>query len=449
MPSQLDNIGLALQGFGAGVQGQLPQFMQAQNQQQGLQLEAQNRQQDMAMRQQQMGLQTQEFQQKQQEAQQKIYEQIVQESAKDVQMYHSFMSSGNAQAAEALTKSFMDHAIGLKSKGISIPDDMIKQAGELNLLARASMSKDHPDEAEEAKGHAISQAKNLIKGFQDAGILEKPKAVSKENINEAGQIPMMDSSGNVTLTQVPGWQADDKGTKEAIQAVNSETGEIIPLQYDTKGKGLLDMKGNPATVPQGFTLTRLGAPQGAMEGLIPKTADVELKKRAGSVASFNETAQQVADIIKSNPDANTFVASAASLANTAKAEAKAIGRHLGIDTDVYTPSSYNETFRELGIKSDVLKSLYTSLAFQAAAASGQSGKEVSNKDVERFLKQVGGGGSDPASVIRVLQATTDTINNSFDKEYKQFSKGKSYPQDLSRPKFPDFGKKDGEWEIMK
>ncbi len=53
MPSpQLGNIGLALQGLGAGLQGQLPQFLQVQNQKQGLQLE--QRQQDIAEQQQQL-----------------------------------------------------------------------------------------------------------------------------------------------------------------------------------------------------------------------------------------------------------------------------------------------------------------------------------------------------------------------------------------------------------
>lgn len=240
----------------------------------------------------------------------------------------------------------------------------------------------------------------------------------------------------------------ESGSKVAMQAINPQTGDIIPIQHDSKSGQYADNKGQPFSLPPGYVITHVAAPQGAIEGIVPKGLDAQIRQKAGSVISFNDTAQKVADLIKSNPDITTLTAGAASLANTAKAEAQAIGRFMGIDTDVYTPSQYNDTFRELGIKSDVLKSLYTSLAFQAAAASGQSGKDVSNKDVERFLKQVGGGGSDPMAVLRVLQSTTNTINDSFQNEHKQLYKGKEYPGDLHKPTFPDFGK-NTQWEIVK
>ena len=44
MTTQLQNIGLAMQGFGAGIQGNLPQWQSAQNQQAALQAEQQERQ---------------------------------------------------------------------------------------------------------------------------------------------------------------------------------------------------------------------------------------------------------------------------------------------------------------------------------------------------------------------------------------------------------------------
>jgi len=60
MPSpQLENIGMALQGLGAGLGGQLPQFLQMQNQRQGLQRQEQMDNLMMAEKRQQMAIERQ------------------------------------------------------------------------------------------------------------------------------------------------------------------------------------------------------------------------------------------------------------------------------------------------------------------------------------------------------------------------------------------------------
>lgn len=435
---QLENIGLALQGFGAGIQGQGPQFaqglMQNQNQQQGLQIQ----QQEAQMRQQGLQLQQQEFQQKQAEAQEKLQRQILEESFKDISIYNSFGQKGDWKSAQGVGLSFLQHAQQLSKQGIQVPQDAIEHAQILTKLATAAMSQDHPDEAGEAASRALDHSSILVKQGQDIGFLQKPKAES--SLGKAAQ-DLRD--GLITKEEyqaVAAKETGKEGTQQPMQAVNASTGDIIPIQHDSKSGKYTDTNGKPFSLPEGYVITHMAAPQGNIEGIIPKAADVDLKKKAGSIASFNDTAQQVIDLVKGNPDITTFVSSAASLANTAKAEAQAIGRHIGIDSDVYTPSTYNDVFRELGIKNDVLKSLYTSLAFQAAAASGQTGHSVSDKDVERFLKQVGRGGSDPMAVMRVLESTTNTVNKEFEDQYSQFSKGKPYPIDLKKPVFPDFGK---------
>ena len=179
MPSpQLENIGLALQGFGAGVQGNLPQFISAQNQNQNQQQEMQLRQQGLQLQQQEFAQRQQQAQQQQQEAQQKLQQQVMAESYKDAAIFNSFAKKGDWKSAQMVGMSFLQHAQQLAKNGIQIPQDAVEHAQTLTKLAIAAMNKDHPDEAEEASKLALDHSGTLVEQGRGLGILEKPKGES-------------------------------------------------------------------------------------------------------------------------------------------------------------------------------------------------------------------------------------------------------------------------------
>ena len=69
--------------------------------------------------------------------------------------------------------------------------------------------------------------------------------------------------------------------------------------------------------------------------------------------------------------------------------------------------------------------MITSLAFQAAAAAGSRGQSVSNRDIERFIGQVGGSAANPEAFAAVLRDEAERTarnfrNNFFVRTQKEF-----------------------------
>ena len=125
------------------------------------------------------------------------------------------------------------------------------------------------------------------------------------------------------------------------------------------------------------------------------------------------------DFILKNPGANTFTGEVASFTNEVKAEINQVFRVLGKgklqDTDVLNLNTYDSRivledgstyggWESLGINTNVMKSKFLDLAYIVAAARGQTGRALSDRDVARFIQILGTGKSDYKSVAATLQS---------------------------------------------
>jgi hypothetical protein len=146
-------------------------------------------------------------------------------------------------------------------------------------------------------------------------------------------------------------------------------------------------------------------------GAFGTTQKQEFDIRTARVAAQNyaNTAEDAIALLEESPDVNTFVGRAASIANSLKAEGQAIARAAGVEFDesILDPSNYSSEFEDLGINNRRLQGIITSGAFQAAAASGQTGRSVSDKDMQRFIGEFGANASDPQAFAATLR---DSVN---------------------------------------
>lgn len=277
---QLENIGLALQGFGAGLQGQGPQFAQ------GLQA-SQDRQQQMALQQQQLGLQSQEFEQRKQmqavqmqEAQQKMQQQVAAAGYQDALAYNKFAKAGKWPEAERLASHFLQTAVQAQKQGIQVDPSAIEHAQALGVLARGAMSKDYPDEAEEARKQAIAHSDSLVEQGYAVRALERPKGESsmgkasadlqaglitqaqfdaiaaKETSKEGGSPFLSELDKQQALKKAAAENPNDAGLKQQLADVTGhiasligakENGDKPPVGYRWNKDGTLSpIAGGPA-----------------------------------------------------------------------------------------------------------------------------------------------------------------------------------------------------------
>ena len=139
------------------------------------------------------------------------------------------------------------------------------------------------------------------------------------------------------------------------------------------------------------------------------------KARSRVIESEISTRQAIGKIdgmqqmLLNNPDVNTWVASAAGLVNELKAQVGAILKPMGkgeiedpevmnIDNPAYTGE-----WEQFAIESEVAKREMLDLAYVIAAARGQTGKSLSDKDVSRFLKIIGKDRAAGKTVYNILE----------------------------------------------
>jgi len=107
-----------------------------------------------------------------------------------------------------------------------------------------------------------------------------------------------------------------------------------------------------------------------------------------------------------NPDANTIVSSVAAFTNEVKAEFRAAFRALGKgtieDQGVLDIATYDSDWERLGIDTEVMQSKFLDLAYVIAAARGQTGKALSDKDISRFLQIIGKDSANYPTVSAIL-----------------------------------------------
>jgi len=129
--------------------------------------------------------------------------------------------------------------------------------------------------------------------------------------------------------------------------------------------------------------------------------------------------------LQDNPSANTITASVAAFTNEVKAEINGalsvLGKGKIDDPSVLNLGTYDSTFEELGIKSNVLKSKFLDLAYVVAAARGQKGRALSDKDIDRFIQILGSGKADYKSVIATLSDLQKRLADEYAIEHNVFA----------------------------
>ena len=146
--------------------------------------------------------------------------------------------------------------------------------------------------------------------------------------------------------------------------------------------------------------------------------DVNTRKAISSIGN-------AINYLQENPSANTITASVAAFTNEVKAEINGalsvLGKGKIDDPSVLNLETYNSTFEELGIKSNVLKSKFLDLAYVVAAARGQKGKALSDKDIDRFIRIIGSGSADYKSVIATLTDLQKRLADEYAIEHNVFA----------------------------
>ena len=146
--------------------------------------------------------------------------------------------------------------------------------------------------------------------------------------------------------------------------------------------------------------------------------DVNTRKAISSIGN-------AINYLQENPSANTITASVAAFTNEVKAEINGalsvLGKGKIDDPSVLNLETYNSTFDELGIKSNVLKSKFLDLAYVVAAARGQKGRALSDKDIDRFIRIIGSGSADYKSVIATLTDLQKRLADEYAIEHNVFA----------------------------
>lgn len=174
---QLQNIGLALQGFSAGLQGQLPQFQAAQNQRQQLQMQ-------------------------QEEQRQKMIQERQKTMFTDANAALNLLDSGNVDGVVMLG---MNRLQALKQLSSQFPDIDPSDTQRITQLAIAA--KNGSEEAEELLRGELS---TIVELGQSYGILQAPEASTKV----VGNYLVDDKTGKVVF------DASQEGPRERAQDQN-------------------------------------------------------------------------------------------------------------------------------------------------------------------------------------------------------------------------------------
>lgn len=158
--------------------------------------------------------------------------------------------------------------------------------------------------------------------------------------------------------------------------------------------------------PQGeidLTDTDVGAPIERTQAVSPSDVS-KLNESQIATSSLISNIGDALSNLQENEDVNTLVARSAGIVNSIKQEASALGRELGVNipASILDPGTYSGTFDKLGIQNAQMRSLITSIAWKMAQAQGQTGQAASNRDVERFIQEVGGSSSDADTLAAVL-----------------------------------------------
>jgi len=139
------------------------------------------------------------------------------------------------------------------------------------------------------------------------------------------------------------------------------------------------------------------------------------------------------DFISENPAANTIIGSVASFTSETLNEVQAALSAMGLGTlespnvlDVNNPE-YQEIFNspsflQLGEASAVAKSKLLTIAYMVAAAEGQEGRALSDKDVAKFMKIAGVEYGKGKTMVAVLNSVKENLGAKYTNKHNVYAR---------------------------
>lgn len=285
--------------------------------------------------------------------------------------------------------------------GLHIRDNMIELGMDTEQMGRTLrlMSQDPAGASRFLKESILPGLQPLLDDFSEDVLDTQGNIIGQRNLKD----------NKITPIDI-GREEVDRNIVQIVRANGN-----IEQGFDDGQGNFFDNQNNPITLGPGDRAVRASL-TGSAEDL--GLGDAEMTKlRDSEVAAktFIATAGDAIRLLEQSPDVNTFVAGAANLVNSLQQEASAIGRSFGVDFDagILDPATHSSTFDRLGIQNAQVKSLVTSLAFQAAAAAGQTGRGVSDRDVRRFIEEIGANSADPRAFAGTIRDVASRVDRGF------------------------------------
>ena len=146
---------------------------------------------------------------------------------------------------------------------------------------------------------------------------------------------------------------------------------------------------------------------------IPRVQDLEkLQLQRTDVQSLVREARNLIGDITGRPEVVSAAGGIARAVNSLRSTAEGLLRSSGVPISVggetatvdqlLNEENYRDVLQELGVTNSQVRSRMIGLAFAAAAAAGQTGRGVSDRDIELFIRRIGDS-ADPTATINVLK----------------------------------------------
>lgn len=211
------------------------------------------------------------------------------------------------------------------------------------------------------------------------------------------EVTTTSSAGDTTTIRVGGSAALSPGEREISKREGEETAPIPTAIANLIG------------VDQNMTLAE--AREAGIS--IPRAQVTEkLQLQQTDVQSLIRESRELIGQITGRPEVLSAAGGIASAVNSLRSTATGLVRSAGIDVTVdgenatvdqlLNEENYADALQELGITNAQVRSRLIGLAFAAAAAAGQTGRGVSDRDIELFIRRIGDS-ADPAVTINVLK----------------------------------------------
>lgn len=260
---------------------------------------------------------------------------------------------------------------------------------------------------------AVAPVDKTLTGFSELDEINRTfaEALKADAKGEKKRAKILFSRVN-ELAGVEG-QVDPK--LDLVHLIRAGTDLPIPVQLRTEGGGIQDLEGKKLELEPGDRLLESLSVSGGIEGVLGQTEARNLNDAQVATESFIATAGDALRLLQEEPGVNTITGRAVALLGDLRAEAKTFATIFGMqfDESQLNPDTYNEQFGRLGINNARMRSLITSMAFQAASAAGSRGQSVSNRDIERFIDQVGGSAANPEAFAAVLRDEAERTARNF------------------------------------